>query len=175
MALRENHGLAVPDCPVQNGAVLATYLAAWRKEATVWPEFRGSPHNSEPERRKTWQWRLSVLGSRSVAILLQRQLTTRVAWHAYPETSRRTLLKSQMYEITFAGRAGSAVRAAFDDCEVSVALDTTTLRVELPDQAALWGMVQRIMGLGLEVVELRQLTVPASSVDGTAGPMSPGG
>jgi hypothetical protein len=80
-----------------------------------------------------------------------------------------------MYEITFAGRAGSAVRAAFDDCEVSVALDTTTLHVELPDQAALWGMMQRIMGLGLEVVELRQLTVPASSVDGTADPMSPGG
>lgn len=85
------------------------------------------------------------------------------------------MLQTQTYEITFAGRAGPAVRAAFDDCGVSVALDTTTLRVELPDQAALWEIVQRIMELGLEVIELRHLAVrTALSGDGTADPMSPG-
>lgn len=36
---------------------------------------------------------------------------------------------------------------------------TTTLRAQLPDQAALWGLMQRIMGLGLEVVDLH-LVVP---------------
>jgi hypothetical protein len=46
------------------------------------------------------------------------------------------------------------IRAEFDDCAVIVGPDTTTLRAQLPDQGALWGLVQRIIGLGLEVVEL---------------------
>jgi hypothetical protein len=33
----------------------------------------------------------------------------------------------------------------------------TTVRAQLPDQAALWGLVQRIIGLGLEVVDLHLL------------------
>jgi hypothetical protein len=59
-----------------------------------------------------------------------------------------------MYEITFAGRAGTTLRAAFEDCTVIVGPGTTTLRAQLPDQAALWGLVQRISGLGLELVDL---------------------
>jgi hypothetical protein len=35
-----------------------------------------------------------------------------------------------MYEITFAGRAGSTLQAEFDDCEVIVGAGTTTLRAE---------------------------------------------
>ena len=45
-------------------------------------------------------------------------------------------MRPQTYEITFAGQAGSTLRAEFDDCEVTVGPDTTTLRAELPDQAA---------------------------------------
>ena len=45
------------------------------------------------------------------------------------------MLRSQTYEITFTGQAGTTVRAEFDDCEVTVGPDTTTLRAELPDQA----------------------------------------
>jgi hypothetical protein len=63
-------------------------------------------------------------------------------------------VRSQTYEITFTGRAGTTLRAEFDDCEVTVGADTTTLRAELPDQAALAGLVQRITGLGLEIVHL---------------------
>ena len=59
-----------------------------------------------------------------------------------------------MYEITFAGQAGSTLRAEFDDCEVTVGRDTTTLRAELPDQAALSGLVLRITGLGLELIDM---------------------
>ena len=58
------------------------------------------------------------------------------------------------YEITFTGQAGAALRAEFDDCEVAVGPGTTTLRAEVPDQAALWGLVQRITGLRLEVLDL---------------------
>ena len=71
------------------------------------------------------------------------------------------MMRSQTYEITFVGQAGSALHAEFDDCEVIVGADTTTLRAELPDQGALWGIVQRIIGLGLEVIHLR--LVPASA------------
>jgi hypothetical protein len=70
-----------------------------------------------------------------------------------------TLVRSQTYEITFVGQAGTTLRAEFDDCEVMVGPGTTTLRAELPDQAALTGLVQRITGLGLEVVHL-QLIAP---------------
>jgi hypothetical protein len=92
------------------------------------------------------------------------------------QTSRRiSLLRSQVYEITFAGQAGSVLRAEFDDCEVSIGEDTTTLRFEVPDQAALWGVLQRIMGFGLKLIELRLVAVPsAPSEDGNAGQGSSG-
>ena len=70
-------------------------------------------------------------------------------------------MRPQMYEITFVGQAGSTLRAEFDDCEVTVGQDTTTLRTELPDQAALSGLVLRITGLGLEVIDMHLVTSPA--------------
>ena len=73
------------------------------------------------------------------------------------------MLRSQVYEITFEGRAGSVVSAEFDDCEVSVGQDTTTLRVGLPDPAALWGVLERMMELGLKLIELRSVAVPSAA------------
>jgi hypothetical protein len=61
-----------------------------------------------------------------------------------------------IYEITFAGEAGNTLRAAFDDCKVSTSAGRTTLRAELPDQAALFGLMERIRDFGLEVVELHR-------------------
>ena len=69
-------------------------------------------------------------------------------------------MQSKTYEITFVGQAGSALRAEFDDCEVSVGQGTTTLRAELPDQSALQGLLQRINGLGLELVDMRVVAPP---------------
>ena len=69
-------------------------------------------------------------------------------------------MQSKTYEITFIGQAGSALRAEFDDCEVSVGPGTTTLRAELPDQSALQGLLQRISGLGLELVDMRVVAPP---------------
>jgi hypothetical protein len=63
-------------------------------------------------------------------------------------------VRSQIYEITFTGQAGSALRAEFDDCEVTIGAGTTTLRAELPDQGALSGLMDRITGLGLEVIDM---------------------
>ena len=48
-------------------------------------------------------------------------------------------MQSQTYEITFAGQAGVTLRAEFDDCAITMGPGTTTLRAQLPDQAALYG------------------------------------
>lgn len=72
------------------------------------------------------------------------------------------------YEITFAGRAGSTLRAEFDDCEVIVGRATTTLRAEVPDQAALWGIVQRVIGLGLQVTNMNLVTPSPPPAGGTS-------
>ena len=61
-------------------------------------------------------------------------------------------MPSRTYEITFAGEAGTILRAEFDDCEVRVGPGTTTLHCELPDQGALHGLLQRIASFGLELI-----------------------
>ena len=52
------------------------------------------------------------------------------------------------------------LRAEFDDCEVCLGRDTTTLRVELPGQPALWGIIERMMEFGLRLIDVRVLTAP---------------
>ena len=69
-------------------------------------------------------------------------------------------MRALTYEITFTGQAGATLRAEFDDCEISTRSGATTLRAELPDQGALTGLVQRITGLGLEVIDLHLVTPP---------------
>jgi hypothetical protein len=66
-------------------------------------------------------------------------------------------VRTQTYEITFAGQAGSVLRALFDDCEISLGPHSTTLRAEVPDPAALSGLIQRIADLRLQVVNVRLL------------------
>jgi hypothetical protein len=75
------------------------------------------------------------------------------------------VVPAQTYEITFTGRVGTTLRAEFDDCQVTVGPDTTTLRAVLPDQVALCGLVQRIAGLGLDIVHLHLVT-PAPAPGG---------
>jgi hypothetical protein len=66
----------------------------------------------------------------------------------------------QTYEITFTGQAGSTLCAEFDDCEVTMGRGTTVLRAELPDQGALTGLLQRITGFGLEVIDMHIVAPP---------------
>lgn len=89
-----------------------------------------------------------------------------MAAHVNRQPERRTLVPSPTYEIIFTGQAGAATRAEFDDCQVTVSQDTTTLRCELPDQAALAGLIERIIGLRLEIT--RVLLVEPASSEGTA-------
>lgn len=70
------------------------------------------------------------------------------------------MVRSYTYKITFTGQAGSVLRAEFDDCEITVGPGTTTLQAELLDQGALAGLMDRITGLGLEVIDV-SLAAPA--------------
>ena len=63
-------------------------------------------------------------------------------------------MPSRTYEITFTGEAGATLRSAFDDCEVTIGTGTTTLRAQMPDQSSLSALINRINGLGLEVIDV---------------------
>ena len=69
-------------------------------------------------------------------------------------------VQAQTYEITFLGQAGTALRAEFEDCEVTIGPGTTTLRTELPDRGALAGLMERINGLGLDVIDVSLVAEP---------------
>jgi hypothetical protein len=70
------------------------------------------------------------------------------------------LVRAQTYDITFLGQANPALRAEFEDCEVTVSHGTTTLRADLPDQGALTGLMERITGLGLDVIDVSLVAPP---------------
>jgi hypothetical protein len=74
-----------------------------------------------------------------------------------------TPVQSYTYEITFAGQAGDGLCAEFDDCEITVGRNSTTLHADLPDQAALAGLVLRITSLRLKVTHLRLVAPPVGS------------
>ena len=60
-------------------------------------------------------------------------------------------------EITIRGAAGATVRAAFEEFEFEVSRSgrRTRLRADLPDQAALHGVLERMRDLGVEIIEVR--------------------
>ena len=70
-------------------------------------------------------------------------------------------MRPNTYEITFSGQAGRTLRAQFDDCTVTTSPETTTLRAELPDPAALSGLIGRIVGLGLEIIDVHLVAQPS--------------
>ena len=92
--------------------------------------------------------------------MTQAQAPGTLTTHETADREGVTLVQSRTYEITFTGQAGPVLRAEFDDCDVTIGPGTTTLRAQLPDPAALSGLVQRITGLRLEVVHLRLVPPP---------------
>ena len=70
-------------------------------------------------------------------------------------------MSSRTYEITFVGQAGTVLRAEFDDCEITVGPSTTTLLLELADQGALHGLLQRIVSFSLELIDVSVVAPPA--------------
>jgi hypothetical protein len=61
------------------------------------------------------------------------------------------------YEIRVRGQLTGSLLAAFEEMEVTVEPVETVLHGPVQDQAALYGLLDRIQSLGLELVEVRRL------------------
>ena len=68
------------------------------------------------------------------------------------------------YEIRIKGRLSDSVLAAFEGLRTTVQPVETVLYGPVQDQAALYGLLDRIQSLGLELVEVRQLPASADEV-----------
>ena len=66
-----------------------------------------------------------------------------------------------LYAISIRGRVGPSMLAAFGSMQVSTIPGHTVLRGLLEDQAALYGVLERIAALGLELEEVRRLPGPS--------------
>ena len=61
------------------------------------------------------------------------------------------------YEIRVKGRLTDSLMAAFEGMQASVEPVETVIHGPVQDQAALYGLLDRIQALGLELVEVRRL------------------
>ena len=68
------------------------------------------------------------------------------------------------YEIHVRGHLGETLLAAFPDLQADVQEAETVLGGALPDQAALFGVLDRIEALGLELLEVRRIP-PSGATD----------
>jgi hypothetical protein len=66
-------------------------------------------------------------------------------------------MKPTQYEITVRGRLSETLLAAFDGLAATPAAAETVLRGEIADQAALYGVLDRIESLGLELLDVRRV------------------
>ena len=64
-------------------------------------------------------------------------------------------MTSRSYLIRLQGVAGPGTAAAFSDLELSTEDGCTVLHTRSTDQAALHGLLNRILDLGLELVEVK--------------------
>ena len=65
-------------------------------------------------------------------------------------------MKPTQYEITVRGRLGITLSGAFGGLTAYCVPPRTVLRGEIADRAALYGVLERIESLGLELVEIRR-------------------
>jgi hypothetical protein len=67
------------------------------------------------------------------------------------------IVKSTPYQITVAGRLSEALMGAFDGFSATPSAAGTVICGEVTDQAALFGVLERIESLGLELIAVRRL------------------
>jgi hypothetical protein len=63
-------------------------------------------------------------------------------------------MQTTHYEITVRGRLGDTLMRAFDGLTATSTPGQTVLRGELADQAALYGVLDQIESLGLELLDV---------------------
>ena len=67
-------------------------------------------------------------------------------------------VRSSRYEIRIRGRVGKRTLERFEGFESEIEPAETVLRGHIVDQAALHGVLDKIEGLGLELMEVRQVS-----------------
>jgi hypothetical protein len=77
--------------------------------------------------------------------------------HSVGRQDDRVAAPASMYRIRIKGRLGATALSAFPSMASELVLSETVLTGWLADQAALFGTVAQIEGLGLELLELRQI------------------
>jgi hypothetical protein len=68
-----------------------------------------------------------------------------------------------VYEVSFKGSASDMLAGAFQDCAVDSRRGVTLVRSPVADQSALKGLLDRIHGLGLELLEVHLVAEPADA------------
>ena len=68
-----------------------------------------------------------------------------------------------IYELSFKGAASETLAAAFQGCHVTTDRGVTVVRSQVPDQAALQGLIARINALGLELLDVHLVAEPGDS------------
>ena len=76
-------------------------------------------------------------------------------------------MKPTQYEITVRGRLSETLLGAFAGLVATPQAACTVLRGEIADQAALYGVLDRIESLGLELVDLRRAEFPTNTTGGS--------
>ena len=76
-------------------------------------------------------------------------------------------MKPTRYEITVRGRLSETLLAAFDGLAATPAAAETVLRGEIADQAALYGVLDRIESFGLELLDVRRAELPTPPTGGS--------
>jgi hypothetical protein len=76
-------------------------------------------------------------------------------------------MKPTQYEITVRGRLSETLLAAFDGLVATPAAAETVLRGEIADQSALYGVLDRIESLGLELLDVRRAEFPTNTTGGS--------
>ena len=65
-------------------------------------------------------------------------------------------LRAMHYEITVRGRMSPALASGFDGFHTTPSGPNTVLHGELVDQAALYGVLERVESLGLELIDVHR-------------------
>jgi hypothetical protein len=64
----------------------------------------------------------------------------------------------QRYEIVIRGRLSSRYQGAFDDVTLVACAGRTTLRADVVDQARLYGLLNRLRDLGIELIGVQRIS-----------------
>lgn len=77
-------------------------------------------------------------------------------------------MSGSVYDVTFKGEAGPAIRAQFEDLEIRSKDGLSVVRVVASDQASLYGVINKVNALGLELLDVNRVEEGSKPSGGNA-------